>query len=186
MSAGRIRAVTETDLPFLVHGDLRADGEPLGPDFDAVAHRAKIAGFVGEADDVAWVHEVEDSGGVRPVGMLMARFRDPVREREEPYVRILVDRALSKLPAGWWSPSEAFAEVFQLWVEPTHRRRGIATGLKRHLEVRTRERGLGIVYTHTLAHNSHVVELNRRLGYIEACRGGLWDSAVRVSMVKRL
>ncbi|MCA9707487.1 MAG: GNAT family N-acetyltransferase, partial [Myxococcales bacterium] len=104
----------------------------------------------------------------------------------DPFVSMLVERVLSTLPAGWWSPDDRFAEVFQLWVEPTHRRQGIATGLKRHLEARARTRGIGIVYTHTLADDEHVLALNRRLGYVEVRRGGLWDSQVRVSLIKRV
>jgi hypothetical protein len=43
-----------------------------------------------------------------------------------------------------------------------------------------------LVYTHTEETNPHVLELNKKLGYVEVRRGPIWDEVVRVSLVKTL
>ncbi|MCA9650097.1 MAG: GNAT family N-acetyltransferase [Myxococcales bacterium] len=180
-----IRAATSADLEWLIDADLRADGLLVVPEHDAAAHRAKIEAFVRGPYDGAWVHEAEHGASPCPLGMILARFRDPTREHDDPFVRMLFAKVLARLEPPW--PADAaFAEVFQLWVEPGWRRRGIARGLKRRLEHEARARGLGLVYTHTRVSNPQVIALNLGLGYTEVRRGGLWDEVPRCSLIKRL
>lgn len=186
---GRIRLATPDDLGFLIASDLATgDAEdallgvaPWSPNpTEAEAHAAKIARYLGNADKAAWVG-VSDSGS--PVAMLMARFRDlenePREQLAEGSIFLELDRSL--FPADG-----RFCEIFQLWVEPAHRRRGWAMALKRHLEIDTRCRGIGAIYTHTLEANAVVVELNLKLGYHVVRNGPIWDEATRVSFIKSL
>jgi ribosomal protein S18 acetylase RimI-like enzyme len=91
-----------------------------------------------------------------------------------------------ELPRELFGPSGFFCQVFTLWVEPAWRRRGYATRLKQQMETVATGRGASVVYTHTAATNTAVLELNRKLGYEVVRRGPIWDDVVRVSLVKRL
>lgn len=174
-----IRHATETDLSFLVRADVAADGDEPP---DAAAHRTMIRGFVDDPAHAAYVHDHDG----RPVGALLARFRDLGREAPTPANRLLPERVLSELDPSWLPRDGRFTEVHNLWVEPPHRRRGIATSLKRHLEHTSRERGITLIYTHTEEARPHVVALNEGLGYEVVRRGPIWDATVRISLLKRL
>ncbi|MCR8642009.1 GNAT family N-acetyltransferase [Paenibacillus sp. N1-5-1-14] len=76
--------------------------------------------------------------------------------------------------------------VFQLWVDREHRRGGIATKLKQKLEELAKTIDVNLIYTHTEEKNSHVIELNEKLGYKIIRRGPIWDEIVRVSLIKQL
>jgi ribosomal protein S18 acetylase RimI-like enzyme len=149
-------------------------------DTERAEHRAKIADYVNNPDKYAWVYEDEESG--RDVGMFLVWFRNRPTEphtEETDFLFRFFDESI--LP-----PNGRFCEVFQLWVHPDCRRRGLATAMKRACEDEARRRDTHLIYTHTCERNAHVVELNRRLGYEEIRRGPLWDDASRVSLVKRL
>ena len=49
-----------------------------------------------------------------------------------------------------------------------------------------RDRGIAMIYRHTLARNTHVIAFNHKLGYREVRRGPIWDEWERVSLVKYL
>ena len=177
------------DLDFLVATDLLVDceddpGEPVyfdgWGDAERAEHRAKIAAYITNPDKYAWVYE--DANTRQDIGMFLVWFRDRHTEPHTPATDFLfqfIDESV--LP-----PDGRFCEVFQLWVHPAYRRKGLASAMKRACEDEARRRGIGLIYTHTRERNAHVVELNRRLGYEEIRRGSLWDDAVRVSLVKRL
>jgi ribosomal protein S18 acetylase RimI-like enzyme len=184
-----LRKAIDADLDFLVETDLAVDIEdaPDEPDEPATwsaaeraAHRAKIASFITDADKGAWVYEDTDSGA--RAGMILFRFRDrthePHNESNDFLFRLIDARHLP--------PDGRFCEIFQLWVAPPYRRRGLATRLKQQAEAESRRRGLRLIYTHTRASNPHVIELNLKLGYREIRRGPLWDDVLRVSLVKWL
>jgi putative hydrolase of the HAD superfamily len=185
----RLRRAGPGDVDFLAAADLRVDlddaaGEPAYMDAwseaDRREHRAKIAAYAADPDKGAWVYEDIEAG--RPVGMVMANFRDRRREPHDEASDFLfryIDERI--LP-----PDGLFCEVFQLWVDPAWRRLGLATALKRQLEGEARRRGMGMIYTHTRARNAGVLALNAQLGYQEVRCGPMWDEAVRVSLVKRL
>ena len=177
------------DLDFLTATDLLVDcedapGEPIyfdgWGDAERAEHRAKIAAHVTDSDKCAWVYE--DTATRQNIGMFLVWFRERHTEPHTPATDFLfqfIDESI--LP-----PDGRFCEVFQLWVHPAYRRRGLATAMKRACEDEARRRGTHLIYTHTRERNANVVELNRRLGYEEIRRGPLWDDAVRVSLVKRL
>jgi ribosomal protein S18 acetylase RimI-like enzyme len=166
------------DVPFLAQTDLAVDmedaddsNEPMYFDgwgeAERDAHRAKIATFVTDEDKSAWV--VDDSMTSRPVGMILSRCHQGLIVPDGDsyqYLFRLVDEGV--LPAD-----VPFGEVFQLWVDPAYRRRGIATDLKRRIEVDGRTHGAKFLYTHTRASNQYVVTLNLKLGYTEV-RHGAW------------
>jgi len=80
----------------------------------------------------------------------------------------------------------AFCEIYQLWVAPEYRRRGLATRLKQQAEAESLRRGVKLIYTHTEERNTHVIQMNLDLGYHEIRRGIIWDEIVRVSLIKPL
>lgn len=177
------------DLDFLVATDLLVDreddpGEPIyydeWGDAERAEHRAKIAAHVTDSEKCAWVSE--DTASRQNIGMFLVWSRDRHTEPHTPATDFLfqfIDESI--LP-----PDGRFCEVFQLWVHPDYRRRGLATAMKRACEDEARRRDTHLIYTHTRERNGNVVELNLKLGYEEIRRGPLWDDASRVSLVKRL
>jgi len=178
-----LRKATSTDLDFLVEVDLKDEGcastymDGWGPE-ELAEHRDKIAAFLADDDKAAWVYEEADTG--RPVGMILWRYRNRRQEAFEGW------SIFPELDECLFPPDGAFCEIFQLWVAPEHRRRGLASGLKRQAEVESLRRGVKLLYTHTEERNAHVIEMNRKLGYQEVRRGPIWDEIVRVSLIKPL
>jgi ribosomal protein S18 acetylase RimI-like enzyme len=119
-----------------------------------------------------------DVGG-QTVAVIMFRERNLATFDDATEVFGELDRSV-------FPPDGRFMEVFQLWVHPDHRRKGLATALKLEVESEARERHIGLVYTHTDAANSATLRLNESLGYREVRRGPIWDEVVRVSLVKQL
>jgi hypothetical protein len=58
--------------------------------------------------------------------------------------------------------------------------------MKLELEAECLRRGVRTIYTHTEVQNQHVLDLNKKLGYREVRRGPVWDSFIRVSLIKSL
>jgi GNAT superfamily N-acetyltransferase len=79
-----------------------------------------------------------------------------------------------------------FIEIFQLWVDPRYRRKGLATELKMKVEEYAINNSIGMLYTHTEEANSHVIKLNEQLGYRQVRKGPIWDEVIRVSLMKDL
>lgn len=142
-------------------------------------HRAKIGNYVTDHDKGAWVLQAQPGG--HRVGMILFRFRCRVEGIEQPDSWLF-----QELPDEIFPPDGRFCEVFNLRVESPYRRRGYATLLKNQMENVARQRGVSLLYTHTEETNTHVLELNRKLGYVVVRRGPIWDEVVRVSLVKRL
>ncbi len=171
------------DLDFLVAVDLKDEGVTLphlaGAGSEELAeHRHKIAAFISDIDKAAWV--CEDTETKRLIAITLWRYRNRLSERFESW-SIFPQLAESLFPVDG-----GFCEIFQLWVAPEYRRRGLATRLKRQAEADALRRGITLIYTHTEERNSHVIELNLKMGYQEARRGPLWDEMVRVSLIKSL
>lgn len=182
------RAILD-DLDFLVYTDLLVDredapGEPVYFDgwgeVERAEHRVKIRAYIVDADKCAWVYE--DAETCQNVGLIMAWFHSRHTETHTE----AADFLFRYINESILPPDGRFCEVFLLWVHPAYRRRGLASALKRECEAEARWRGVSMIYTHTLERNVHVVELNRKLGYVEIRRGPMWDAAVRVSLVKRV
>jgi ribosomal protein S18 acetylase RimI-like enzyme len=185
----QLRNATLDDLDFLVATDFLVDredapGEPAyfdnWGDAEHTEHRAYIATFITDPNKSAWVYE--DTTACCNIGMFLVLFRsrhtEPHTEANDLLFRFIDE---SILP-----PDGRFCEVFQLWVHPDYRRRGLASEMKRVCEAETRQRGIQLIYTHTRERNANVVMLNRKLGYEEIRRGPMWDAASRVSLIRRL
>ena len=178
-----LREAVPSDLDFLVAVDLKDEGVTLPHMAQAgteelAEHRSKIAAFISDNDKAAWVYE--DTKTKRLIGIILWRYRNRLSENFEPW-SIFPQLSVNLFPADG-----GFCEIFQLWVAPEYRRQGLATHLKQQAEVEARRRGVALMYTHTEARNSHVIELNLKLGYFEVRRGPMWDEAVRVSLIKSL
>src|SRR5688572_764779 len=175
-----LRPATLADLDDLIRVDRLADQvagaqPPAPPD-----HRERIRAFIVDDDKVAAL--LENVADHRMVAAILFRFRQrPERAGETPDAWLF-----RELPDELFEPGRCFCTVFTLWVDPTERRRGHATRLKRHLEEVARARGATLIYTHTAAANTEALALNRKLGYQIVRTGPIWDAVVRVSLVKRL
>ena len=180
-----LRKATWGDLDFLIKVDLADEGitstSPKNISAQELSsHRDKITGFITNADDEAWVYENKVTGKL--VGTIMYRFRD--RQHEQ---RTEANEFLFSFIGDDWLPSDGrFCEVYNLWINPIYRRQGLAKRLKQHMELEVRNRNIKMIYTHTEEQNKHVIEMNMKLGYYEIRRGPLWDSIIRVSLVKTL
>ena len=178
-----LREATLADLDFLVAVDLEDEGvsstytQGWGPE-ELAEHREKIAAFVSDADKAAWVYEGGETG--RQAGMILWRYHN---RRQEAFA---AGGAFPLLDESLFPPDGAFCEIFQLWIAPEFRRRGLASRLKRLAETESLRRGVTLIYTHTEARNAHVIEMNRKLGYREVRRGPIWNEIVRVSLIKPL
>lgn len=175
-----IRPVEPDDLDFLVESDLLSDGWMPVTEDEKSAHRERIAAYVAGGEDTGWI-AVDDPSGAR-AGMIVVRFRDRQNEPDTEANRFLfrfLDEAI-------FPPDGRFCEVYQLWVEPAYRRRGIAMRLKQHIEAESIRRGMSMIYTHTETRNAHVIELNQKLSYQIVRTGPIWDEVPRTSLVKRL
>lgn len=178
-----LRSATILNLDFLVEVDLKDEGcsstftETWGP-AEWAHHRKKIAGFVLDEDKAAWM--VEDTRAHRLVGTASWRYRNRLCETFDD------STVFGELDEALFPADGAFCEIFQLWIAPEFRRRGLASQLKRLAEAESVHRGVKLIYTHTEERNEHVLELNRKLGYREVRRGPIWDEVVRVSLIKQL
>jgi len=171
-----IRPAIASDLELLVAIDERDEGitssKPARSASEVVEHRQRIRSMI-DADGA----RIADADGT-PIGVILWLVR-LLAETDPTYV-------FRQLDASLFPADGRFIEIFQLWVDPAYRRRGIATALKREVEVAARARNIGLIYTHTEEINTHVLALNAKLGYREVRRGPIWDDVVRVSLVKQL
>ena len=181
-----IQKALQPDLDYLTLADLRCGAEEDGieepPELKDPAafqaQRVKIGKFIHDDQKVAWIGWTADQ---KPAGMLLCRFRDKSKESPE----IFSDgTAFGELDPAIFPHDGRFVEIFQLWVEPEYRRMGLATQLKRHVEIEAARHSIGMIYTHTRETNLHILELNHRLGYEEVRKGPIWDDVIRVSLVK--
>jgi len=93
---------------------------------------------------------------------------------------------LQRLPRSEFPGDGRFLQIFDLWVSPDWRRRGVAVALKRAGEAAARSLGIGMILTYTEAVHAAVLNLNAALGYREIYRGPMWDEVERVALTKRL
>jgi ribosomal protein S18 acetylase RimI-like enzyme len=147
---------------------------------NAAQHRLKIQAFVTHSTEAAWIIDAPDHS--LSVGAIMVRFRD--RFNEEPSEA--KDYLFRFLEPEIFPPNGRFCEIFQLWVHPDYRRQGLASRLKQQAEQEAVARGMSQMYTHTEERNTHVIDLNLKLGYRAVRRGPIWDDIIRVSLVKDL
>ena len=93
---------------------------------------------------------------------------------------------LARLPNGEFPSDGRFLQVYDLWVSPACRRRGLGAALKRAMEAHARALDFACLLTFTEATNAHVLRLNAQLGYRAIYEGPMWDAVPRVALIKRL
>lgn len=122
----------------------------------------------------------EDRDTKERIGLIMFQCRDmndPTFQHFGIY---------DKFERGIFPADGRVSEIFQLWVAPEERRKGLATELMKKAEEVSRKNNIQMVYTHTEAANDHVVELCDKLGYEVIREGTLNDDVVRISQIKHL
>ena len=169
------------DLDFLVEVDLQNEGYTVLDNIQITPselqqHRNKIASFLTHEDKGVFIAEDESEHSQVATIMYRIRNRNTIQHHE----------VFNKLDRSLFPPDGRFLEVFQLWVDPSYRRRGLATKLKRKLEEEAIKLIISLIYTHTEETNLVAIHLNERLGYHEIRRGSIWDKVVRVSLIKEL
>jgi ribosomal protein S18 acetylase RimI-like enzyme len=169
----RLRRATPNDLDFLAEVDRVGEDPAEAP---TEPHREAMAAFLVDPERAAWVYEDDE----RRVGLAACVFRRWPRDR--PVTHGIFD----DLDPAVFPAEGRFCEIFQLWVDPAYRRRGLATHMKREMEAECARRGVHMIYTHTMATNEHVIALQHKLGYREIQRGPIWDPVVRARFVKDL
>ena len=140
-------------------------------------HFEKIKKFVSEEDRGAFI--AEDAESRKRIGLIMYSIVN--RDGTFPWKTIF-----HEIDRGLFQDDGRFVMIFQLWVAPAHRRKGIATKLKKKLEELAKAIDVNLIYTHTEERNTHVIDLNKKLGYREVRKGPIWDDIVRVSLIKHL
>lgn len=132
--------------------------------------------FVTDMEKGAWIVDAPD---ITPLaGMILWRYRNRFQETFHE------ERIFLQLDVDLFPDDGRFCEIFQLWIHPKVRRRGIGSDLKRRAESESLRHGVTMIYTHTEEINHGVLALNEKLGYREVRRGPIWDDVVRVSLVK--
>lgn len=147
-----IRPATLVDLDLLVRIDLEDEGVTPGyrsdwNEADSTEHRFKIRAFVVDRDKGALVAQDNE----RPVGAILWRVRNLFTER------LPSESVFRRIGEEVFPQDGSFVEIFQLWVDPSFRRKGIGTALKLAVEQTARERDIGAIYTHTEERNVHVL-----------------------------
>jgi ribosomal protein S18 acetylase RimI-like enzyme len=122
----------------------------------------------------------EDVETKERIGLVMFLFRD-MNDSTFQHLGIY-----DKFDRSMFPTDGKVCEIFQLWVAPDHRRKGIASELMKKAERIARDSYIQMIYTHTESVNDHVVELCDKLGYEVIRKGTLWDETVRVSQIKHL
>ena len=179
----KLRKAVPDDLDFLVWIDLEDEGVTSSykddwTDTDYAEHRRKVKEFIDHDDSIGFI--LIDDASKERVGGIYGRFRDRLKEAASS------ESIFHKIEVRHFIGDGRFCEIFQLWVHPDYRRRGLGTRLKRKLEEESLAREVRTIYTHTEDENTHVIELNLKLGYFEVRRGPIWDEITRVSLIKHL
>lgn len=178
-----LRRANINDHEFLVRIDLKDEGYTVSANEMEMTtqkkeeHNNKILKYVTDNDKRAFIFE--DTELNKPIGLIMYSIKN--RDIKYPWT------IFYELDRNLFQNDGRFMEIFQLWVHPNYRRLGLATQLKLKLEEEAMIiHKVNLIYTHTEETNSHVLELNKKLGYQEVRRGSIWDNVTRVSLMKHL
>ncbi len=169
-----VRTLRPSDLDAVADALARGEGyTSTGAPETAADVKASLAGF-GEGDARA--------GFVVTNPLAFLNYLDRNRLTES----FPAGGGLGALPPTTFPPDGRFLHLYDLWVDPSIRRRGVGRALKRLLEAEASARGIGMIYTVTEATHRAVLDLNAQLGYAEVYRGPMWDSVERVGLAKYL
>lgn len=174
-----IRHINKNDLDLLIQIDLDDEGYTVDDqemsETERLEHREKINSFIIEDDRGGFIYEIDHT----PVGVLMYSVENCDKDYPwpTPYKDILRHH---------FSKDCQLLAVFQLWVDPSHRRKRIAYDLKVRLEEQACLLNIKTLYTHTESQNQHVIDMNLKLGYAVVRIGPIWDQIFRVSLLKDL
>lgn len=190
-----IRQATIDDYYFVVEVDLLDEGiERDNPYFTASIDEqnellSRLAQYV---DSSVWIDDIEiytcpkfayiceNSETKEKVGLVMFLFRnmnDPTFQHFGCY---------DKFERSIFPDDGRVCEIFQLWVDPEERRKGIATQLMKKVEEVSRQHDIKMIYTHTEATNYRILEMRKKNGYQNIRTGTLNDEIIRISAVKYL
>jgi ribosomal protein S18 acetylase RimI-like enzyme len=175
-----MRAVAAGDLDAIADALSHAEGYTVSDTarataFTVEALRQEIAPFADGAPRGGLV--AERAGAM--AGFLLYLHRS----RAEPYP---AGHFIPQLPASHFPTDGRFLQIHELWVAPAHRRRGLATALKRAAERVAIDAGAGAILTVTEATHAAALRLNAALGYRAIYQGPMWDEAPRVALIKAL
>jgi ribosomal protein S18 acetylase RimI-like enzyme len=170
------RAAKQDDLDYLVWVDSTDEGvsTPAGQMSyaDQDTHRDLMRSFISQEQQRALICEHRG----KRVGLILWRYRNRIKED------LPVWSVFNRIPVESFPVDGRFCEIFQLWVDPDYRRKGIASELKRRVAELALSSGARMVYTHTESSKQHVLDLNKKLGYVELRRGPIWDGIERISL----
>ena len=148
------------DLDFLVQIDREDEGITPTEEFqkskeNVEEHRQKILKFLTDPDKGGFVYE--DSKCHKQIGAIMYLVSN--RDAVYPWKTVF-----QELDRDLFQDDGRFIEIFQLWIAPEYRRKGLGTKLKQRVEQVARELKINLIYTHTEETNEHVIEFNKNLG----------------------
>ncbi|MFN8670658.1 MAG: GNAT family N-acetyltransferase [Candidatus Sericytochromatia bacterium] len=172
-----IRNAIIKDLEFLVQADLSSDGyTSLGEQqVSNKEHTEKIKNFITNKNKGALVAIKNEIS----IGCLMYNIVNIDNKLPDYSIFYKLDRNLFPKDGN-------IIEIFQLWIKPDFRKKGIAKSLKIKLEEIALNLKINAIYTHTEEVHEVVLKLNKGLGYKEIRRGPIWDEIIRVSLIKNL
>jgi ribosomal protein S18 acetylase RimI-like enzyme len=169
-----LRVLRPGDLDAVAAALARNEGyTPSGPPETAAEIRESLAGFAESDARTGFIVE-------SPLAFL--NYLDRNRLTDE----FPAGGGLGALPPAVFPPDGRFLHLYDLWIDPSIRRRGVARALKRVLEAEAAARGVRMIYTVTEATHRAVLDLNAQLGYVEVYRGPMWDPVERVGLAKYL
>jgi ribosomal protein S18 acetylase RimI-like enzyme len=178
-----IRSANISDHEFLTRIDLKDEGYTASTEIEMTAvkkeeHSNKILKYITDHDKGAFII-FEDTDLNKPIGLIMYSINN-IDDIQYPWT------IFKELDRNLFQSDGRFMEIFQLWVHTNYRRLGLATQLKLKLEEDALIHKVNTIYTHTEETNNHVLELNKKLGYLEVRRGPIYDNITRVSLIKHL
>lgn len=168
-----IRPIEEKDLDFLVAIEIKDEGisDPIEKPLEE--HQKRVQLFIEGKDFGGFIYEKNK----KTVACIMFSIENINKDYAWPTI-------YNEINKSYFDDSGDILCVYQLWVDPDHRRQGIASQLKLSLEDEASRREINIIYTHTETHNQHVIRMNQQLNYKVVRIGPIWDEILRVSLIK--
>jgi len=176
----RLRRLTPSDLDAVAQALALGEGYTRTGAAPQTAQeiRSDLAGF-GTVDGKEGL-VVMRASDAPPLAFVLYLVRN---KRTEAFT---AGNILDRLPLEAFPADGRFLQIYDLWVDPSIRRRGVARALKRMLETEAASRQVRMIYTVTEARHRAVLELNATIGYVELYRGPMCDAVERVALARYL